>query len=106
MTLFASRAHLKTSNAGVDTFSFSSLTNLVKNVLSSDSDETICAEICLLKASLELYKNSVIDDIYSISLLLSFHTLASMALSVSTGAQQFLVMIASNDQETDENLIG
>lgn len=78
---------------------------IVKNALSGDSDDAICAAIRLLKSSLILYRNAVIDDIYSISPLLAFHTLSSMTPSVSTSAQQLLVMIAGNDQETDDNLV-
>lgn len=89
----------------LDAKSVTKVPTLVKDVLSGDSDDAICAAIRLLKASLVLYRNSVIDDIYSISPLLAFHTLASMAPSVSTSAQQLLIMIAGDEQETDESLV-
>lgn len=78
---------------------------LVKEVLSNDGDEIICAAIRLLKASLVLYRNAVINDIYSIAPLLAFHTLASMSPAVSTNAQQLLIMIASDTQETDDEIV-
>lgn len=89
----------------LDEKSVTKVPTLVKEVLSGDNDDAICAAIRLMKASLVLYRNSVIEDIYSISPLLAFHTLASMTPSVSTGAQQLLVMIAGDNQETDDNLI-
>ena len=89
----------------LDETSAKKVPGIVKNILTSDADHAILAAIKLLKASLVLFRDAVISDVYGIAPLLAFHTITSMTPAVSTQAQQLLVLMAGDKGEADEGII-
>ncbi|OHT05192.1 hypothetical protein TRFO_27126 [Tritrichomonas foetus] len=98
-------AALDVLRCALDEQNVSKIPELVKTILSGDSDDAIVAAIRLFKSALVLFRSAVIGDAYELCPLLAFHTLASMTPSVSTSAQQLLVLIAGDSQEADDDLV-
>ena len=99
-------AALDVLRCALNTQNVTKVPQLTKTILSSsDTDDAIVAALRLLKSALGLFRSSVIGDMYELCPLLAFHTLSSMSPLISTGAQQLLILIAGDHQETDEEVV-
>ncbi|KAH0786488.1 hypothetical protein GPJ56_009559 [Histomonas meleagridis] len=83
----------------------SKIPEIVRSILTSDGDESLSAAIRLVKSSVELFRDLIINKIYLLSPILAFHAITSMSPNVSTTAQQLLILLASDTKEFDEELI-